>query len=115
MEHLKLQAAPALERLTSVANMPNLERVRKIKTMHQQLVNRVSSMREEIKNLMGGCLTRGAAPGLAWPALAGLPWPGLTWGWGYLGYVFRRSGMLMWVQVCGRGGREVENLMCVCM
>ena len=46
-------AHPALDALTKACNTVNLERVRKIKTQHQRLTNRVQSLREALDRYMG--------------------------------------------------------------
>lgn len=70
--HLSMQvtameqvAHPALDALTKACNTVNLERVRKIKTQHQRLTNRVQSLREALDRYMEDdqdmyrmCLTR---------------------------------------------------------
>ncbi len=50
---LESLAHPALDALTRNANTVNLERVRKIKTQHQRLEGRVTSLREALERYMG--------------------------------------------------------------
>lgn len=64
---LDLQCGPALEALTRDVSTDNLERVRKVKTRHQRLLARVTTVREELERFLEDdddmakmCLTRRA-------------------------------------------------------
>lgn len=53
MDLLQALAQPALEDFTANADQGNLERVRRIKTSHQRLMNRVTLVRDAMERIMG--------------------------------------------------------------